>query len=234
MRILGVIPARGGSRGVPRKNLRQVAGEPLIAHAIRAARESRLLTAFLTTTDDKEIGAVAGACGSPVLRRPRELATDEAPMAAVVLHALECAEREAGVEYEGVVILQPTSPIRTGEDVDGAITLLREDASVDSVISVCPMDDVHPARMYRVDGEAWMRSLWPEWERAQRQDLPVVYYRNGAIYVCRRGLLVRDHVVMGGRRKAYVMPRKRLANIDDERDLAVADVLVRLWREGRL
>lgn len=234
MRTLGVIPARGGSRGVPRKNLREVAGEPLIAYAIRAARESRLLTAFLTTTDDEEIAEVAARLGSPVLRRPPELAGDDTPMVPVLLHALEHGEAEAGARYDVLVVLQPTSPIRTGEDVDRAIALLGEDPSVDAVISVCAMDDVHPARMYRVDADGRMEPLDPAWECAQRQEIPVVYYRNGAIYACRRELLVGEGTVMGGRRKAYVMPRARLVNVDDERDLAVADVLVRLWKEGRL
>lgn len=233
MRSLGVIPARGGSRAILRKNLREVGGEPLIAYAIRAAQESRLLTAFLTTTDDDEIAEVAARLGCPVLRRPGELARDDTPMAAVLLHALEHAEGEVAERYDALVLLQPTSPIRAGQDVDSAIALLRDDPDVDSVISVCPMDDMHPARMYRVDGEGWMEPLWPEWERAQRQELPVVYYRNGAIYACRRELLVGERTLMGGRRKAYVMPRERLANVDDERDLAIADALVRMWKEGR-
>lgn len=234
MRSLGVIPARGGSRAVPRKNLREVAGEPLIAYAIRTAQDSQLLTAFLTTTDDVEIAEAAARLGSRVLRRPPELARDDTPMVPVLLHALEWAEAQAGARYDALVLLQPTAPIRTGEDVDGAIALLRDDPDVDAVISVCPMDDVHPARMYRVDAHGYMEPLEPEWERAQRQELPVVYYRNGAIYACRRELLVGEGTVLGGRRKAYVMPRERLANVDDERDLAIADVLVRLWKEGRL
>src|SRR5438874_6705570 len=94
MRTLGVIPARGGSKGVPRKNVRLVAGEPLLAYSIVAARESTLLTSFLTTTDDDEIMDVARSLGSPVLRRPADLARDETPMVPVLLHALEHAERE--------------------------------------------------------------------------------------------------------------------------------------------
>lgn len=234
LRTLGVIPARGGSRGVPRKNLREVAGEPLIVYAMRTAQESKALTSFVVSTDDDEIAAVAGRFGCPVLRRPAELAADDTPMVEVLLHALEQCEAAGAARVDAIVLLQPTAPIRTGEDVDRAVALLRRDPNVDCVISVCPMDDVHPARMYRIEEDGWMEPLWADWERARRQDLPVVYYRNGAIYVCRRALLLGGRRVVGGRRKAYVMARARLANVDDERDLAVADVLVRLWKEGRL
>lgn len=234
LRVLGVIPARGRSRGVRQKNVRVVAGEPLIAYAIRAARASRLLTAFLTTTDDDEIAEAARRCGSPVVRRPPELARDDAPIVPTLLHALEHAEGKAGMLYDAIVLLQPPAPIRTGEDIDAVIGILEKDPTVESVISVYPVGDAHPARMYRLDAEGGIEPLWPEWETAQRQDLPVVYHRNGAVYAVRRRFLVEQRTVMARRKKAYVMPRERLANIDDERDLAVADLLVRLWKEGRL
>jgi len=234
MRTLGIIPARGGSKGVRRKNVRSVAGEPLIAYAIRVAQESRLLTNFLTTTDDEEIAEVARFHGSPLLHRPPELAQDGTPMAPVLLHALAHAEHEAGVRYDAIVLLQPTSPIRTGENIDAVITMLEKDPTVDSIISVSPMEDVHPARMYRLDEEGWMESLWPEWETAQRQELPAIYYRNGALYATRRSVLVEQKTVMGKRKKAYVIPSKFLLNIDDERDLVIADLIVQLWKQRRL
>jgi CMP-N-acetylneuraminic acid synthetase len=189
---------------------------------------------FLTTTDDEEIAEVAANYGCPVIKRPPELGRDDSPMVPVVLHALEHAEREQGITFDALVLLQPPAPIRTGADIDAMIDRLGADPPVDCVISVCPMDDVHPARMYRLDGDGVMESLWPEGETAQRQDLPVVYYRNGALYVFRRGLLVNQGVVMGGRRAAHIMPRERLANIDDERDAIITDVLVQLWKDGRL
>ena len=234
MQILGIIPARGGSKGVPRKNLRLVAGDPLITYAIHAAQQSKLLTSFLTTTDDDEIAEVAGLRGAQVLVRPPELARDDTPMVPVLLHALQYAEHEAGSRYEAIVLLQPTAPMRTGEDIDTVITMLEKDSTVDCVISVSATGDVHPARMYRLDQEGWMASFNGEWETAQRQELPTVYYRNGALYAVRRSVLTEQKTVMGKRKKAYVMPRTRLLNIDDERDILIADVLVKLWKEGRL
>ena len=234
MRVLGIIPARGGSKGVPHKNLRLVGGEPLIVYAIRAAQQSRSLTTFLTTTDDDEIAEVARLHGAPALRRPPELAQDDTPMVPVLFHALTYAEQEAKAYYDAIVLLQPTAPIRTGEDIDAVIRILEKDSMVDSVISVCMTEDVHPARMYHLDEEGWMKSFNGEWETAQRQDLPTVHYRNGALYAVRRSVLVEQNTVMGKRKKGYVMPRTRLLNIDDERDFIIADVLVKAWKEGRL
>jgi CMP-N,N'-diacetyllegionaminic acid synthase len=188
--VLGVIPARGGSKGVTRKNLRQVGGRSLVAHAIRTAAESTRLTRFVTTTDDDEIASAAREEGSPVRRRPSELATDDAPMALTVLDALNSAEEECGLVFDAVVLLQPTSPLRRGSDVDAAVELLEQDDRADCAISVCQVEDVHPARMYRLVGRRSMHPLWPEWETAQRQDLPPLYYRNGAVYVTRRSTLV--------------------------------------------
>jgi len=234
MRVLGVIPARGGSKGVVGKNIRLVGGEPLIVYSIQAAKESQSLTYFLTTTDSEEIAEIARRYGSPVLMRPIELAQDGTPMVPVIFHALEHAERKLGIQFDAIVLLQPPAPIRTGTDIDSIIQILREDPDVECVISVCPMEDVHPARMYRLNKGGWMDPLWPEWETAQRQDLPVVYYRNGSLYAVYRSVLVEQRTLMSKHKKAYVMPREHLVNIDDERDLIISDVLVRLWKEGRL
>lgn len=234
MRTLGLIPARGGSKGVAHKNVRLVAGEPLIAYAIRTAQASRLLTTFLTTTDSDDIAEVAHRYGSPILRRPSELARDNTPIVPVLLHALEYAERAAKTPYDAIVLLQPTAPIRTGEDVDAVISMLDRAPEVESVISVCPVEDAHPARMYRLEAEGWLTPVWPHWETAQRQALPAIYHRNGALYAVRRRLLVEQRTVMGARKQAYVMPREWQANVDDERDLLITDVLVRLWKQGRL
>jgi CMP-N-acetylneuraminic acid synthetase len=227
-----VIPARGGSKGVPRKNLRLVDGEPLIAHAIRAARESRRLSAFVTTTEDDEIAKVAAGGGSPVLMRPPDLAADDSPMVEVVLHALARSEQEAGGSYDAVVLLQPSSPVRTGQDIDAAIGILEGDPEIEAVVSVVPTEDDHPARMYRMDGRGELESYWPELETAQRQVLPVLYYRNGAIYAVRRSVLVHKRTLMGDRKRPYVMSRDRLVNVDEERDLVIADALVQ-WLRGR-
>lgn len=229
-----MIPARGGSKGVHRKNVRTVAKEPLIAYAIRTAQASTLLTTFVTSTDDEEIAELARRHGSPVVQRPPELAGDESNVVTAMLHALGEEERNSGQTYDGIVLLQPTSPIRTGDDVDAVIGMLMDDPTADSVVSVYVVEDSHPGRMYTLRGEEWLEPMYGDWERALRQELPSVYHRNGALYACRRELLTDCHMVMGRRKKAYVMPRKFTTNIDDEVDLLYADLVVGLWKEGRL
>ncbi|MEZ4415114.1 MAG: acylneuraminate cytidylyltransferase family protein [Gemmatimonadota bacterium] len=231
---LGLIPARGGSKGVIRKNLRTVGDRTLLEHAIRAARESATLAAFAVTTDDPEIATVARGQGVAVVERDPGLAEDDTPMAPVLRHALVEMETRTGRTFDIVVLLQPTSPIRRGQDIDAAVQRLRTDPEVDSVIGVCRMDDVHPARMYRLEGEGRLVPLDPERERLNRQDLPPVYYRNGAVYAVRRATLVEEGRVMGRAPAALEMPTAWLANVDDERDLIIADALVRAWEEGRL
>lgn len=234
LRALGLIPARGGSKGVVRKNLRLAGGRTLLEHAVRAAGAARRLDAFAVTSDDAEILDAARALDAPVVERPAGLAEDATPMVPVLVHALEEMERRTHGRFDVVVLLQPTSPIRRGADIDAAVERLAADPSADSVIGVCRMDDVHPARMYRLEEGDRLVPLDPERERLNRQDLPPVYYRNGAVYAVRRDTLVRDGRVMGAHAAALVMPTAWLANVDDERDLLVADTLVRAWEEGRL
>ncbi len=229
IRILGIIPARRGSKGVPRKNIRLIANRPLIAYTIEAARGSKLLTHFVTSTDDTEIAAIAGELGSLVLMRPPELAADDTPMLTVVDHALRILEPKMG-RYGYVVVLQPTTPLRTASDIDAALNLLIE-SGADSVVSVYEVGDHHPARMYRlVDGRLVPYASEPP-DRL-RQKLPAVYHRNGAIYACRRALIGEQGTLIGPNTRPYIMPRERSINIDDELDLAFADFLLRQQKSG--
>lgn len=233
LKILGVIPARGGSEGVPGKNIRVIAGEPLIAYAVRAAKESRSLTHFLTTTDKKDIARIAERYGSPVLMRPRGLARGDTKMPSVILHALREAEKRYSVKYDIVLLLQPSSPIRTGKDIDAAVKILEKDPNAECVISVSKMDGIHPARMYNIGKSGGMRSLSPRLETCQRKGLPPVYYRNGAIYAVRRETLIKRHTLMGKNKRPYMMPLKYLVNIDNERDFITAEPILRLWKKER-
>lgn len=229
VRILGIIPARGGSKGVPRKNIRLVANRPLITYTIEAARDSKLLTHFVTSTDDMDIAAIAEKLGSRVLIRPPELAADDTPMLPVVDHVLRVLEPDMG-RYDYVAVLQPTTPLRTAGDIDAALTLLIG-SGADSVVSVYEVGDYHPARMYRlVEGRLVPYASEPP-DRL-RQGLPPVYHRNGAIYACRRALIEEQGTLIGPDTRPYIMPRERSINIDDELDLAFADFLLRKKSSG--
>ena len=151
-KILGVIPARGGSKGIPKKNITDLCGRPLISYTINAAKKSKYLTDLIITTDSKEIAAVAEAFGGHVpFIRPKELSEDSTPSAPVVAHAVEFMEAEKKIRYDAVMLLQPTTPLRNTADIDTAIKLWVSER-VDSVVSVVSVDAEHPLRMKRIIG----------------------------------------------------------------------------------
>lgn len=233
MKVLAIIPARGGSKGVPDKNIRIVAGKPLIAYAIECAKESSLIHHVLVSTDSPKIAQIAAEYGAEVLMRPSDLAQDDTPMPPVLLHVLDTLQSK-GRYYDLIVLLQVTSPIRTGQDIDHVVEMFASTPDLEAVISVVPMDDVHPARMYTLDEDRWMNPYIESGEEARRQDLPVVYYRNGCIYAIRSEILKDKKSLMVKNKKAYIMPAKWLANIDDERDLIIAEALIKMWKSGQL
>ncbi len=224
-RILGLIPARGGSKRLPRKNVLPMAGKPLIAWTIEAALASSVLDRVIVSTDDEEIATVSRGHGAGVLERPPELASDSATGLAVMLHVLRVLA-EQGERYNYLALLQPTSPLRTAADIDGAIGLLLE-KQADTVVSVCETD--HPPE--------WSNTLPPDHSLAgfyrpdvretRSQDLPISYRLNGAIYIydCER-LLRTASQDMDDNGYAYVMPRERSIDIDSEIDFAIAELLL--------
>jgi len=222
MRVLGIIPARGGSKGVPRKNIREVAGRPLIAYTVDAALASRLLTRCIVSTDDQETADISASLRCEVMKRPIELAQDETPTLDVVKYAFDVLESQ-GEFFDFGLVLQPTSPLRTGLDIDSALqALIQSDA--DSVVSVYQVSDHHPARMYRMENGRLV-SFDEKFASARRQELPPVYHRNGAIYAFRRSLLEQD-TLMGQTILPYIMAEDRSLNIDTEYDLVLADLIL--------
>lgn len=223
-KILGIIPARGGSKGIPHKNIRFLNKRPLIYYSIRAAEQSRLLDHFVVSTDDAQIAQMAQSLHSPVVLRPAKLAQDDTPMVPVLLHALEELAKK-GQTFDHVIVLQPTCPLRTAKDIDQALTLLLE-TKADSVVSVYQVFDHHPARMYAVK-RGRLVPLMKEGTFTRRQSLPPVYHRNGAIYAMRANVLLKDKTVVGKDARAYIMPREVSVNIDDEVDLKLAEILLK-------
>ena len=223
MRTLGIIPARGGSKGLPGKNILPLGGLPLICYSIKSASRSKL-SRTIVSTDTKEIAAVAHSCGGEVpFLRPRELAADDTPTIPVLLHALAAL----GEDYDAVMVLQPTSPLRIAEDIDNALGMLSANPSVDSVISVVKVGDNHPARMKELkDGFLMDPPFAEEIEGKRRQDLPEYYLRNGALYLTRTPVLLRDHSLKGRSCLGYVMPEERSVNIDSRLDFLLAEAIL--------
>lgn len=215
-RILGLIPARGGSKGVPHKNLRALGGRPLIAHTIQAARQSRELTRIVVSTDSEELAAVARQCGADVpFLRPKELARDETPMIDVVRHTVgELQRMEWGPEI--VALLQPTVPFRHAADLDEGIRRLCA-SSADALVSVSAVPPkYHPAWQFVLSdgflvpaGGGSCKDL-----PARRQDLETTYARNGAFYVFKVESLSRSGSIYGEHALAHVMTGEPPVNID--------------------
>jgi len=224
MKVLAVIPARGGSKGIRNKNIIPLQGKPLIVYTLEAACSAILLSRCIVSTDAHDIIAVCRSHGADVpFVRPAELAGDETPTLPVLFHALE----QLGEAYDAVMILQPTSPLRTGADIDAAIQLLVDNEAADSVISVVPVGDTHPARMKRIEqGYLLDPEFAEEQEGQRRQDLPELYLRNGAVYLTRTRVLLDQYSFKGRNSLAYVMPEERSVNIDSEMDLLLASVIM--------
>ncbi|MCG8434433.1 MAG: acylneuraminate cytidylyltransferase family protein, partial [Gammaproteobacteria bacterium] len=221
--VLGVIPARGGSKGVPGKNIRLLSGLPLIVHTIRAAQECNLITDLVLTTDDEEIRQIAVEHGAkaPFLR-PDHLATDIANAVPTIQHAVEQMERILGWKFNYIAMLQPTTPLRTAEDLSNALSRLIE-SDADGIISVVDVDNWHPMKMKRFRGELLMDYEKPPIENPPRQSLPPVYIVNGAIYATKRNVFMELNSFQGERCLGYEMPVERSINIDNEFDFLAAE-----------
>jgi CMP-N,N'-diacetyllegionaminic acid synthase len=229
---LAIIPARGGSKGLPRKNLRSLSGKPLIAHTIEAARVARSVQRIVVSTESSEIAEVGRQYGAEVpFLRPSELASDETPTLPVLQHVLAQLEATEGCTPEIIVLLQPTSPLRQAEDIDRAVALL-ERSGADSVVSLCAAEH-HPAWMRRLEGNRVLPFLENEAEYTRRQDMPPVYRLNGAVYVTRRRILMEENRILGLDTRGLVMDAESSVDIDTLLDLKVADLIMQERRNAR-
>jgi N-acylneuraminate cytidylyltransferase/CMP-N,N'-diacetyllegionaminic acid synthase len=226
--VLAVIPARGGSKGIPRKNLAPLAGRPLISHTLAAARAAKTVTDIMVTTDDEEIAAICEAEGVPVpYRRPRALAGDAAGMVDTVLDALDWWVARRSEEPELIVLLQPTSPLRRPEDVDGTVGALRRSGR-QSAVSVHQMTE-HPMECISLVGRGWTMLVHPSAGAVSRQDYEgQFYFINGAVYVTTPTFLRtrRALVAEGDETALYVMDAVRGIDVDDEDDLDMAEAIL--------
>jgi N-acylneuraminate cytidylyltransferase len=229
--ILGVIPARGGSKGLPGKNIRPLAGLPLIAHSIRCALSCAELDRVVVSTDSPEIAEVASAHGASVpFLRPAELATDSAPMMGVLRHALKIMESLEQRRFEALLLLDPTSPGRLPEDVTRAVSKLEESAEADGVIGVS-RPDFNPYWHCVVEDNGYLAPLIPGASRfSRRQSVPPVYRINASLYLWRREFLLSDRSeqwIETGKHVSLEIPESRAIHIDDLEEFNRAELMVR-------
>jgi CMP-N,N'-diacetyllegionaminic acid synthase len=225
--ILGIIPARSGSKGVPDKNIRELDNRPLIDYTISAALDSDRLTDFIVSTDSEKYARISEASGASVpFIRPDELATDEAASIDVVQHAVREYERQNEILVDVTVLLQPTTPLRTGTDIDEALSaFLNSDNS--SLISCYEALDAHPNHMFEAVSETELAPIRaPDETPHRRQLFDPVYILNGAIYITNRSLLFDDENFYDDSPLKYEMPRERSVNIDEPFDLELVEFLL--------
>lgn len=225
--ILAVIPARSGSTGVKNKNIRDVAGQPLLSYTIDHAKNSDYLSDFLVSTDSEEVASIAEDAGAPVpFLRPNEYATDDAPMIDVLKHALETYEDMNDSKVDCIVTLQPTAPFRLPSDIDEAIEIFLESES-NSLLSCFEGLHAHPYKMYEMSENGTLDRLSDGSEDAKRrQDLSTVYVLNGAIFISSRSMILEQEKVYNHKPLGYEMPIDRSLNIDIPYELKIAQLLM--------
>ena len=224
MSLLALIPARGGSKGIPRKNLRPFSGKPLLQWSIDVALSSPSVDRLVVSTDDPEIAEVARAGGAEVpFLRPLELAADTTPGIAPVLHALQLLP-----EVSELLLLQPTSPLRQVDDVEAIVALHRQPGR-DAVVSVVPSSK-HPAWMFSLSSGQVLEPLVAHSDVACRQQLSPAYALNGALYLASRTVLERERSFLTPDTMGYVMPPERSVDIDSELDWQWGEFLMQQTR----
>jgi CMP-N-acetylneuraminic acid synthetase len=224
MRTLGVITARGGSKGIPRKNIKPLCGKPLLYYTADAALKAQRLTRVILSTEDEEIAAVGLNLGLQVpFLRPRELAADDTPSLPVVRHAVGFLEAQEEF-YDAICLLQPTSPLRAPKNIDDCIQLL-EESDADSVVSVVRVPiNFNPHKIYFQDDDGLLYLSTGRVEPIiRRQDVPVAFRRDGSVYVTRRNVLIEKGSLYGSRVRGFLMSEERSIDIDSPEDWAMAE-----------
>jgi CMP-N,N'-diacetyllegionaminic acid synthase len=225
VKTLALIPARGGSKGIPRKNIAALAGLPLVAWSIRAAQGAAVPMRVVVSTEDVEIAEISRACGAEVpFLRPVTLAEDETGAEAPVHHALEWFRTHDNWTPEYILLLQPTSPLRVAEDIDVSLRLI-EQRQADAVVGVTPVRQ-HPAWVKVIDADGWVKPFLGTTSPARRQDLPEGYAINGALYLIRTPVFEKEGSFYPERTAAHIMPAERSVDIDTPWDLWLAGAVL--------
>lgn len=227
-KVLGIIPARGGSKGLPRKNIQPLNGKPLIAWSIEAGKASRYVDTLMVSTDDEEIAGIARQWGAEVpFLRPAELATDTTPSFDVIRHAVEFYRRQER-HFAYLVLLEPTSPLRETSDIDESLEKLSRHAEADAVVSICQAEAVHPRFLVALDEKGFLRP-YEEGKNpvVRRQDLTPVYFFEGTIYAARTDAYLARQTFYTEKTLSHVVPRWKSPEVDDLYDLIMIEAVLK-------
>ncbi|HFF8524476.1 TPA: acylneuraminate cytidylyltransferase family protein [Providencia rettgeri] len=222
--MIALIPARGGSKGLPRKNIKLLNGKPMLAYTIEAALKSKYITDVIISTDDQEIYDIALSYGAKdTFLRPKELAEDNSLAIDNYTYTIQRLEKEYNYNLDSFIVLQPTSPLRNTEDIDNSIHLFIENKA-DSVISFC--EEHHPIKWHKyINKNHQLENIFDENLLINRQDIMPTYYPNGAIYVFSKNLIL-ERKYYSEKTYAYVMPRSRSVDIDTIDDFEYVQFLM--------
>ena len=223
--ILAIIPARGGSKGIPRKNIRPLCGKPLIAYTIEAALDSKYIDRVVVSTEDEEIAGVAREYGAEVIERPPELADDFAPTEPSLEHVARYMEEIEGYRTDVMVLLQPTSPLRNSQHIDEALKTFFT-SKYDSLLSVC----LSHIFLWKLDNGEPLPLNYDFQNRPRRQDKQPEYRENGAIYITKCDILMSEHNRLGGKIGLCIMPAEDSWEIDTEFDFWLCEQLITFQR----
>lgn len=234
--ILALIPARGGSKGLPRKNILPLAGKPLIAWTIEQALESKYIDKVVVSTEDKEISDISKKYGAEVpFIRPEELASDEAKTMDVIIHALNWFENR-GEHFDILVLLEPTSPLRDANDIDCCITTLLENVKAKAVVSVTKLEGSHPEFNVIINEENFIRKAdgSSDFKVLRRQELDDIYYFEGSVYVSYVDTLKKFKSFYHELTMPYIVPRYKAFEVDELCDLICIEALINARKRGIL
>ena len=235
-KIIAIIPARGGSKGLARKNIRLFAGKPLVAWTIEQTKKSKYIDRIIVSTDDKEIAESSRKYGAEVpFLRPEELATDDAKTIDVILHTLNWLETR-GDYYDFLVLLEPTSPLRDVEDMDKCIEILISNPKAEAIVSVAKLESTHPEFNVVLNEEEFIRKPdgTTNFKVLRRQDLEDVYFFEGSIYISEVEALKQKRTFYHKSTLAYVVPKYKSLEVDELCDFICIEALMKAKKEGRL
>lgn len=229
-RVLGIITARGGSKGLPGKNVKPLCGKPLIGWTIEAAKQSHLIDDIVVSTDCEQIASISREFGAEIpFLRPANLATDEATSFDVIKHAIEQLQ-EDGREYEYVISLEPTSPLRESHDIDNAVYQMIEKGA-GAIVGVCRAESTNPCFMYRKNTDGFLKSFIAEKIDSslaiRRQDIEPVYYLEGSVYVSRIDVFLERQGFYHEGTMGYEVPKWKSPEIDDEIDFLLVEAIMK-------
>lgn len=234
-RVLAVITARGGSKGLPGKNIKPLLGKPLIFWTLEAAHKSRYIDTTFVSTDSQDISEVVRTFGEEVPElRPAALASDTASSIDVVLYTIERAEAINNTSYDWVCLLEPTSPLRDESDVDTAMEQLAMNLDAQAIVGVCKSEAAHPRFLVKIENGFLEPYLKNQAKYIRRQDLDPLYYFEGSVYISEISALQKKRTFYHDRTIGYVVPRWKSLEVDELCDLIAAEALLKAKKEGVL